>query len=213
MDSLDKQKQQIIGSLLKTIPENEKTLNLMANIISSDQADLVAKKWSGLCFYIAYIDNEVKYMLQAVLSDQKAFIYLDKYLALIMHEAIETLPDLYSDFFKTLREVESKDGYNRFDREQLTEGYRTYKEAIKPISSDKAFMQRLSAVRNRVAARHLDKDGNIHTLVDWYTEKRQEIGKQNNPGISSFILYVAQVSQALYPLAQSLTYAVQAKTE
>lgn len=213
MDSLEAQRKQIIESLLKTIPENEKTLNLMATIISSDQADVMAQKWSGLCFYIAYIDNEVKYMLQAVLSDQKAFIYLDKYLALIMHEAIETLPNLYSDFFKTLREVESTDGHNRFNREQLTEGYRTYKEAIKPISSDKAFMLCLSAVRNSVAAHHLDKDGNIRTLVDWYTEKRQEIGNQNNPGISSFILYAVQVAQALYPLAQSLTYAVQAKTE
>lgn len=77
MDSLYQQKKQIIENLLKTIPENEGVLDLTAAIIANDQADVVAKKWGELCFYIAYIDNEVKCMLQATLSDQKAFIYLE----------------------------------------------------------------------------------------------------------------------------------------
>lgn len=106
-----------------------------------------------------------------------------------MYEAIETLPKLYSDFFKTLDEIEHEDGQQRFNREQLSEGYRNYKEAIKPIKSDGAFMQSISTVRNNVAAHHLNKERSVHALVDWYVGKRQEIGKQNNPGVSSLMLY------------------------
>jgi hypothetical protein len=213
MDSLDKQRQQIIENLLKTIPENERVLDRTAAIIAHGQADAVAKKWGELCFYIAYVDNEVRHMLYATLSDQRAFIYLDKYTALIMYEALETLPKLYSDFFKTLEQVEREDGQNRFDREKLSEGYRSYKEAIKPIKNDSSFMQGISTVRNNVAAHHLNKERSIHTLVDWYVGKRQEIGKQNNPGVSSLMLYAAQVAQSLYPLSQALIHAVQTKGE
>lgn len=213
MDTLEEQKKQIIQSLLQTIPQNEQTLDFAADSITKNIGDPVYKKWIELCFYIAYIDNEVKYMLQAALSDQKAFIYLDKYLALIMSEAIEALPQVYSDFFKTLDEVERTDGQQRFDREKLNEGYRGYKEAIKPMKSDTAFMQSLHTVRNNVAAHHLDKAKSVQTLVSWYVSKRQEIGKQNNPGISALILHAATVAQSLYPLAQSLTKAIRATFE
>ena len=213
MDSLQKQRQQVIENLLKTIPENERVLDRTAAIIANDQADAVAKKWGELCFYIAYVDNEIKYILHATLSDQKAFIYLDKYTALIMHEAIETLPKLYSDFFRTLEKVENEDGQNRFDREKLSEGFRGYKETIKPIKNDSAFMQSISTVRNNVAAHHLNKERTIHTLVDWYMAKRQEMGKQNNPGVSSLIVHATKIAQALYPLAQSLIHAIQTESK
>jgi hypothetical protein len=213
MDSVDKQKKQVIENLLKTIPQNEKVLDFAADSITQDKGDPVYKKWVELCFYIAYVDNEVKYMLHATLSDKKAFIYLDKYTALIMYEAIETLPKLYSDFFRTLEKVENEDGQNRFDRDKLREGYRNYKEAIKPIKNDSAFMQSLSTVRNNIAAHHLDKEKSIHTLVDWYVRKRQEIDEQNNLGASSLILYAAKVAQSLSPLAQSLIHAIQTTSE
>lgn len=74
-------------------------------------------------------------------------------------------------------------------------------------------MQSISAVRNNVAAHHLNKERSIDTLVNWYVDKRQEIGKQNNPGVSSLMLYTVQVAQSLCPLSQSLIHAVQTRGE
>src|SRR5438067_8729522 len=98
MSSVDKQKKQIIEARSKTIPQNEKVLDFGADLIARTEGDIVVKKWIELCFYITYVDNEVKYMLNASMLSEKAFIYLDKYTALIMHEAIETVPKLYGNF-------------------------------------------------------------------------------------------------------------------
>ncbi len=208
MSSVDKQKKQIIKALLKTIPQNEKVLDFTAGSITKNEGDLVYKKWIELCFYIAYVDNEVKYMLDATISSEKDFVYLDKYTALIMYEAIETVPKLYGEFFKILNEVESKDGQKRFDRHKLKEGYLKYKAAIKTIKDDGELMQSINVVRNSIAAHHLDKKGSIQPLVDWYVSKRKEMDENNNAEVSSLILYAAKVAESLYPLAQSLVHAI-----
>ena len=94
MSSANKLKEQIIEDLLQTIPQNEKVLDFGADLITRAEGDIVFKKWIELTFYIAYVDNEVKYMLKASMLSEKAFIYLDKYIVLIIREAIETVPKL-----------------------------------------------------------------------------------------------------------------------
>jgi len=60
-----------------------------------------------------------------------------------------------------------------------------------------------------VAAHHLDKQGNIQPLVDWYMIKHKEM--ESHTEASTLIYYAAIVAEALDSLAQSLQHAILTK--
>ncbi len=154
-----------------------------------------------LMFYLAHVDYELKALLDRVLNDESNRSIWEKYLALAIHEAIDTLPKMISGAVRHAGTAESP----RLSADKLKDVARAYNAAIKPIRSDADFWKALTLVRNSVAAHHLGRgsDG-VTPLITWTATTYANSQAGNTTFHSQFVEYGVAVGRAVQDLGENL---------
>jgi len=104
-----------------------------------------------LVFYLCKLDYDIKVLTLQALTDPENRSVWERYLALELHEALNTLPKAIN---RARIEMAKPASASHIPLARFDAAAQSYRQTVKEISSDKVFMDALSRVRNGVAAHH-----------------------------------------------------------
>lgn len=156
-----------------------------------------------LVFYLAQLDYEIKVLINQLFTDPLNRAVWEKYLALELHEALETVPQVLGSMQRSISLPSSP---SHLDLSTVSQAARAYRDAIKLIKADRKFVQALVTIRNSVAAHHKGKggvglDGNIAWMM---TSLRNESAKAS-PFDSQIAEYAVALGRAIQDLANTIS--------
>lgn len=132
---------------------------------------------------IATLDYELKTLLLRLIEDSENRLIWQKYLALVVWQALKELPRQLGQEFR----VEAK----------------TFADAVREVRKDKAFMDELALIRNSVAA-HLSPPSEAPGVIEWSIDSIASHSSSTPVMNTQLAVHALTVSGAVHALGSSL---------
>ena len=163
-----------VVALDRTIPISLASLEFRARDVESvagtGDEGTVVRSFAALKFLIGQIDFDMRVLMRAMASDPVARVTNEKLLALVLRESISGVFKALGDLQRTAR-LQAGPFSDFIDLELLTAAQRTYKDAVREVADDRAFMQTLVDIRNEVAAHMFSDDNGIESAAAWVVSR------------------------------------------
>lgn len=118
-----------------------------------------------LIFYLCKLDYDIKVLLFQFFTDSENRPAWERYLALELHEALQTVPKAIN---RARIEIARPNTASHLDLTHFDAAAKSYRREVKTISEDTDFMNALKTVRNGVAAHHgLNRGQGMDTSIAW----------------------------------------------
>jgi len=155
-----------------------------------------------LVFYLCKLDYDIKVLLCQLLSDAVNRTVWERYLALELYEALNTLPTAIN---RARIEIARPGTASSLDLGHFDSASRVYRERVKEIRADTDFMSGLTLVRNGVAAHHgLSKGKGMDVSIAWTLNawKTSQLG--TTPFQSQFTEYAVKLATAVQDFGEGI---------
>lgn len=188
-----------------SIPEAREQVEFAARFIETGSSQ---PGWEShrpvveLIFYLCKLDYDIKVLLFQFLTDPENRTVWERYLALDLHEAIQTVPKAIS---RARMEIARPGTGSQIDLARFDAAAASYRREIKAISGDKDFMSALSIVRNGVAAHHgLSRGKGMDASIAWTLNAWKLTQSKKTPFESQFGEYAVRLGRAIQDLGQDI---------
>lgn len=131
----------------------------------------------------ATLDYELKTLLLRLIEDSENRLIWQKYLALVVWQALKELPRQLGQEFR----VEAK----------------TFADAVREVRKDKAFMDELALIRNSLAA-HLSPPSEAPGVTEWSIDSIASHSSSTPVMSTQLALHALTISGAVHALGSSL---------
>lgn len=153
------------------------------------------RPFAELVFYLCKLDYDIKVLLCQLLSDAVNRTVWERYLALELYEALNTLPTAIS---RARIEIARPGTASRLDLGRFDAASVAYRERVKEIRGDTDFMGGLTLVRNGVAAHHgLSKGKGMDVSIAWTLNAWKTSQSGVTPFQSQFTEYAVKLGRAV----------------
>jgi len=148
-----------------------------------------------LVFYLARLDYDLKVLLLHFLADPDNRTVWERYLALELHEGLQTVPQAIS---RARREIAKPSTPSRLSLARFDAAAGEYRWAVKAIREDVEFYETLTTVRNGVAAHHgMRRGAGMEVGIAWTLSAWNLTESGNTPFQSKFGEYAVKFGRAI----------------
>ncbi len=162
------------AALDRTIPVSLASLEFRARDVESvagtGDDGAVVRSFAALKFLLGQIDFDMRVLMRAMALDPVARVTNEKLLALVLRESISGVFKALGDLQRTAR-LQAELFSDFIELELLTAAQRTFKDAVREVADDRAFMQSLIDIRNEVAAHMFSDDNGIESAAAWVVSR------------------------------------------
>lgn len=147
-----------------------------------------------LILYLNQIDFDIKVLLDRLLRDPDNRSVWLKYLALVLHETLDTLPKVASGtvrHYNALRTAKTPHPQVI----ALEQARNAYGRRVRRVKNSGGKM--LESVRNTLAAHPRDRKTGMTPLVEWVVEHEENIGNSLSDEHAAFIDYALEIGLAV----------------
>lgn len=198
---MDREYEEALTVVGQSIEEARRQLEDAAPIIanSSNQKGWAQHApWAEMVLYLCKVDYDIKVLLHHLLTDPANRMVWERYLALELYEALETVPKAMNRTRRSLQDEPAR--LARFAAAQAT-----FKETIRPIRSNNDFMSLLRQIRNEVAAHHgLNKGKGLESMVLWSQTAAYLSDMKIPPRESAWAIHALTLVRAIQDFAKAI---------
>lgn len=159
----------IIAGFDRVLPEQERVLEQAARnvklALERDSAIYIA--FTELQFFVLSVDFDMRVMLRALLSDPQNRLTNEKFLALTLEEADESVGRVIKKLNSAMRTLPNDSGAHLFDLASVEAAAKKFKLAMQPMRDDKSFNDTLRLIRNTVAGHFVGDEVGVQNSVIW----------------------------------------------
>jgi len=160
--------------------------------------------YADLKFFILQIDLDITTLVAALLRHPNSRLTMEKYLALVIFETESDIGKIANGFQKSLRNPEVVTATS-FDGDIVTAALEKFKDALKPMRDDSAFMARLGLVRNTMAGHVWDGRGTrVNSSAMWALSRPAHDASPEAVLLDEFVQHAITVRSALGRLSADL---------
>ena len=197
----------VVASLDAILPEQERVLELAAQNVKLglERDSEIYRSFTQLQFFVLTVDFDMRVMLRALLVDPQNRLTAEKFLALTLEEADESVDRLIKIANAAMRTLPNDTGAHLFDMEKFEEAVRTFKQAMREMRDDKEFNENLRLIRNTVSAHIVGDKVGVQNSAIWVLTRKDV--PRNGDGVmrSQIVHYAVATLQALLAFARGLT--------
>lgn len=203
--------EQLIENFNSTLPEQERVLESAAQNVKLglERDSEIFRSFTQLQFFVLTVDFDMRVMLRALLVDPQNRLTAEKFFALTLEEADESVGGMINGFNKAMRLSSKDSGRDLFDIERFTEEERKFKQAMKEMRDDKEFNQILRLIRNTVSGHIVGDKVGIQNSAIWVLT-RKDVPRNVEGVMSSHVVrYAVSTLGALDEFAHGLQRCLQ----
>lgn len=155
-----------------------------------------------LVFYLCKLDYDIKVLLFQFFIDSKNRTVWERYLALELHEALQTVPKAIS---RARMEIARPGTASHLKLARFDAAAKSYGQEVKAISQDQDFISALKMVRNGVAAHHgLSRGQGMDTSIAWTLNAWKLTQSDTTPFESQFGEYAVRLGRAIQDFGEGM---------
>lgn len=155
-----------------------------------------------LIFYLCKLDYDIKVLLFRFFTDSENRTVWERYLALELHEALQTVPKAIN---RARMEIARPGTASHLNLARFDAAAKSYRHEVKAISADTDFMNALKMVRNGVAAHHgLSRGQGMDTSIAWTLNAWKLTQSDKTPFESQFGEYAVRLGRAIQDFGENM---------
>jgi hypothetical protein len=200
----------IIAGLDAILPEQERALQLAARNVKLglERDSTIYRAFTQLQFFVLTVDFDMRVMLRALLVDPQNRLTAEKFLALTLQEADDTVGKvtntLKAEMRKSDRATVPDSGAQFFDEAKLDVAVAEFKTAMAGFRDDVDFQRTLRMIRNTVSGHIVGDEVGVQNSAIWVLTR--EGVPRNTEGVmmSQIVSYAVSTGLALLNFARAL---------
>lgn len=200
----------IIAGFDKLLPEQERVLEQAARnvklALENDSAIYIA--FTELQFFVLSVDFDMRVMLRALLSDPQNRLTNEKFLALTLEEADESVGRVIKKLNTAMRTLPNDSGAPFFELAAVEAAAKKFKIATQAMRDDKPFNESLRLIRNTVAGHFVGDEVGVQNSVIWVLTRAGVTRDAEGVMKSQIVGYAISTLVALNALASDLQKSV-----
>lgn len=200
----------IIDGLDVILPEQERVLHAAANNVKLglERDSAIYRAFTQLHFFVLSVDFDMRVMLRALLVDPQNRLTAEKFLALTLREADDSVGKvtnaLKAEMRKSARASNPDSGAHLFDEAKFDTAVAEFKTAMAGLRDDSTFQGTLRLIRNTVSGHIVGDDVGVQNSAIWVLTREGVPRTTEGVMRSQIVFYAVSTLTALLNFARAL---------
>lgn len=196
---------EIVTGLDSILPEQERALQLAAHNVKLglERDSEIYRAFTQLQFFVLTVDFDMRVMLRSLLVDPQNRLTAEKFLALTLEEADDTVGRM-TNSLKRAMQLPDDSGANLFDEARFDDAVAAFKTAQAHFRADGEFQETLRLIRNTVSGHIVGKEVGVQNSAIWVLTREGVPRTTEGVMRSQIVFYAVSTLTALLGLARAL---------
>lgn len=200
----------IIEGLDAILPEQERVLEAAANNVKLglERDSAIYRAFTQLHFFVLSVDFDMRVMLRSLLVDPQNRLTAEKFLALTLREADDSVGKvtnaLKAELRKSDRASTPDTGAHLFDEVKVDAAVAEFKKAMAGLRDDTTFQETLRSIRNTVSGHIVGDDVGVQNSAIWVLTREGVPRSTEGVMKSQIVAYAVSTLLALLNFSRAL---------